>query len=67
MISRNFKDLSEKTILDIELRDKNPKYDQYQQLLSSMVYYFFDRNATLIVDKSASKRTKEQKIILRTK
>ena len=49
MVYRDFKDLSRRTAADNALRDKafniakNPKYDEYQCGLVSMVYNFFDK------------------------
>ena len=46
----DFKDLNRRTAADKVLRDKafniakNPKYDEYQRRLASMVYNFFDKN-----------------------
>ena len=46
-----FKDLARKTASDKLLRDKafniakNPKYDEYQKGLASMVYKFFDKKS----------------------
>ena len=45
----DFKNLNRRTIADKFLRDeafniaKNPKYDEYQRGLVSMVYKFFDK------------------------
>ena len=45
----DFKDLKRRTAADNVLRDKacniakNPKYDEYQRVLISMVYTFFDK------------------------
>ena len=45
----DFKDLKRRTAADNVLRDKacniakNPKYDEYQRVLISMVYKFFDK------------------------
>ena len=45
----DFKDLARRTDSDKGLRDKafniakNPKYDEYQRGLASMVYKFFDK------------------------
>ena len=45
----DFKDLKRRTAADKVLRDKasnvakNPKYDEYQRGLASMVYKFFDK------------------------
>ena len=47
-----FKDLKRRTASYEILRDKafniaeNPKYDQYQRRLASMVHKFFDKNST---------------------
>ena len=47
----DFKDLKRRTASDKILRDKafniakNPKYDEYQRGLASMVYKFFDKNS----------------------
>ena len=55
----DFKDLTRKTASDVILLDqsfdiaKNPKYDRYQRGLGSMVYNFFDKKSTSLVDKSA--------------
>ena len=55
----DFKDLTRKTASDVILHDqsfdiaKNPKYDRYQRGLGSMVYNFFDKKSTSLVDKSA--------------
>ena len=46
-----FKDLTRRTASDKILRDKvfnidiNPKYDEYQRGLASMVYKFFDKKS----------------------
>ena len=48
----DFKDLKRRTFSDEVLRDKafnttkNPKYDEYQRGLVSMVYNFFDKKST---------------------
>ena len=48
----DFKDLKRRTFSDEVLRDKafkiakNPKYDEYQRGLVSMVYKFFDKKST---------------------
>ena len=58
MAYEDFKDLTRRTASDKILRDKafniakNPKYDEYQKGLASMVYIFFDENSTLLRDKS---------------
>ena len=47
MTYRNFKDLTRRTTADKALRDKafniakNPKHDEYQRGIASMVYNFF--------------------------
>ena len=47
----DFKDLTRRTASDKILRDKvfnidiNPKYDEYQRGLASMVYKFFDKKS----------------------
>ena len=47
----DFKDLASRTASDNVLRDKafniarNPKYDGYQRVLTSMVYKFFDKKS----------------------
>ena len=47
----DFKDLTRRTTSDKILRDKvfnidiNPKYDEYQRGLASMVYKFFDKKS----------------------
>ena len=33
---------------------KNPKYDEYQKGLASLIYIFFDENSALLADKSSS-------------
>ena len=49
MAFRDFEDLPRRTASDKILRDeafniaKNPKYDEYQRGLASMVYKFFDK------------------------
>ena len=46
-----FKDLKRRTFSDKVLRDKafniakNPKYDEYQRGLASMIYTFFDKKS----------------------
>ena len=71
MICRDF-ETTGKTPSNIVLRDKpfsitkNPKSNQYEQLIPSMVYKFFNRKTTLLADKYPSKQTKEQEIILKT-
>ena len=56
---RDFKDLARRTAADKLLRDKafniakNPKYDEYQRGLGSMVYKFFDKKTALLSNKSA--------------
>ena len=48
----NFKDLTRRTASDKVLRDnafkiaKNPKYDDYQRGLASLVYKFFDKESS---------------------
>ena len=48
----DFKDLARRTASNKVLRDnafniaKNPKYDEYQRGLASMVYKFFDKKST---------------------
>ena len=60
MAYRDFKDLSRRTASDKVLRDqafnvaKNPKYDEYQRGLASMVYRFFDKKFASLTDKSVS-------------
>ena len=52
MAYEDFKDLKRRTFSDEVLRDKafkiakNPKYDEYQRGLVSMVYKFFDKKST---------------------
>ena len=47
----HFKDLARRTASDKILRNKainiakNPKYDEYQRGLASMVYNFFDKSS----------------------
>ena len=56
----DFKDLTKRTASNKVLRDKtfniakNPKYDEYQRGLTSMVYKFFDKKTALLADTSAS-------------
>ena len=51
MANGDFKDLAERATSDKVLRDKtfniakNPKYDEYQKGLASMVYKFFDKTS----------------------
>ena len=65
----DFKDLNGRTAADKILRDKvfniaeNPKCDEYQCGLASMVYKFFDKNAASLVDKSTSGGTIKNEII----
>ena len=33
---------------------KNPKYDEYQKGLASLIYIFFDENSALLADKPSS-------------
>ena len=48
----DFKDLAKRTVSDKVLRDKafdiakNPKYDEYQRGLASIIYKFFDKKST---------------------
>ena len=52
MAHGDFKYLKRRTASDKVLRDKasniakNPKYDEYQRVLASMVYNFFDKKST---------------------
>ena len=52
MAHGDFKYLKRRTASDKVLRDKafniakNPKYDEYQRGLASMVYKFFDKKST---------------------
>ena len=54
------KDLVKRTQSDKSLKDKafniakNPKYDEYQRGLVSMVYTFFDKKSSSLKDKSSS-------------
>ena len=54
----DFKDSARRTVPDKVLRDKafniakNPKYDEYQRGLASMVYNFFDKISASFADKS---------------
>ena len=56
----DFKDLTRRTASDTILHNKafntakNPKYDEYQRGLASMVYKFFDKKSSSLADKSAS-------------
>ena len=51
MVYGDFKDLKRRTASDKILRDKtfniaiNPKYDEYQRGIASMVYNFFDKKS----------------------
>ena len=60
MVYVDFKDLTRRTVSGKILLDKafniakNPKYDEYQRGLTSMIYKFFDKNSTSPADKSAS-------------
>ena len=60
MAYRDFKDLPRRTASDKVLRDqafnvaKNPKYDEYQRGLASVVYRFFDKKFASLTDKSVS-------------
>ena len=53
MAYRDFKNLTSRTASDKILRDKafkitkNPKYDENQRVLFSMVYKFFDKESAL--------------------
>ena len=60
----DFKDLKKRTTTDKVLRDKafniakDPKYDEYQRGLASMIYKFFDKKTkgsgvTTLANKSA--------------
>ena len=55
MAHGDFKYLKRRTASDKFLRDKafniakNPKYDEYQRVLASMVYKFFDKKSTVVV------------------
>ena len=55
----DFNDLARRTASDIILRDKafsiakNPKYDEYEKGLTSIVYEFFDKKTASLTDKSA--------------
>ena len=52
MANGDFKDLTRRTASDKILRDEafniaeNPKYDEYQRELASMVYTFFDKKTS---------------------
>ena len=52
MAQGDFKKLAKRTASDKVLRDKafniakNPKYDEYQRGLASMVYKFFDKKSS---------------------
>ena len=52
MAYQDFKDLTRRTALEKILRykafdiAKNPKYDEYQRALTSMVYKFFDKKTS---------------------
>ena len=65
----DFKDLNRGTATDKVLCDKafniagNPKYDEYQRGIASMVYNFFDKKYTSLVGKSTSGGTVKNKII----
>ena len=55
MAYEDFKDLNRRTAADKVLPDKafniakNPKYDEYQRGLASVVYNFFDKKKLLVV------------------
>ena len=56
----DFKDLARRTVSDKFSRDKafniakNPKYDEYQRGLASIIYKFFDNKSASLPDKSLS-------------
>ena len=60
-----FKDLNKRTQAYNVLRDKafeiasNPKYDDYQKRLASMIYKFFDKISTEIGIKNNIKQNQE--------
>ena len=65
----DFRDLNRRTAADKVLRDKtfsiadNLKYHGYQRGLASMVYNFFNKKTTLVIDKSTSGgRVKNERI-----
>ena len=76
MAYRDFKDLSRRTASDKILRDKtfntakNPKYDEYQRGLASMVYKFFDKKSasssgvTMLTNESAANNEIKQNLQL---
>ena len=55
MANGHFKELTKRTASDKIFRDKafsiakNPKYDEYQRGLASIVYTFFDKKLLLVV------------------
>ena len=55
MVYGDFKDLKRRTFADKILRDKafniarNPKYDEYQRGLASMVYKCFDKKIVVLL------------------
>ena len=59
-VSGDFKDLVRRRASDKVLRNKafniakNPKYDEYQRDLSSMVYKLFNKKSASLVDKPTS-------------
>ena len=65
----DFKDLNRRTAADKVLRDKvlnvakNLKYDEYQRGIALMVQNFFDKNPTLLTDKSSSSGAVQSEIM----
>ena len=64
MVSGDFKDLTRRTAPDKILRDKaftiakNPKYEEYQRWLASLIYKFFDKknSGSVIKDDNISNK-----------
>ena len=68
----DFRNLNRRTAADKVLRDKrfsiaeNLKYHGYQRGLASMVYNFFNKKTTSVIDKSTSGgRVKNEKILIK--
>ena len=65
MAYEDFKDLTRRTVSDIILRNKainiakNPKYDEYQRDLASIVYNFFDKKTSTGAIKNENMSNKE--------
>ena len=65
MAYEDFKDLTRRTVSDIILHNKainiakNPKYDEYQRDLASIVYNFFDKKTSTGAIKNENMSNKE--------